>query len=206
MRRNLFKLVFVFCIFFRASAFAADQSTQSTETKGKFYSQISLSSWQDPLTLAGPGVAPVAVDADPIGICPGLGYRKSWSKSWSWDVNACIFIGRADADLDSNSFGSGLDYQAKNVFVTGLESSLGVLWTPPGQKNQIGFGVPFLLRYSSWPDPGSGFSVASDTNIHTGVLIETRFYAKSSLCFDPKLEWFQDIHRLMWSLNFTLDL
>jgi hypothetical protein len=184
---------------------------RSTHSSGNWYAQVSMSSWQETLQLAGPsitnqvlGTNEVDVLADPIGFCFGMGYRKRISTHWSWDANSCLFLGRASA-ADSSLISSGISYNSKDNFTVGLENGIGFLWNPLGSRHQLGIELPIILSHTSWSAP-SGATVTPDTAVQTGVQIESRFYFGNRTCFDPKLAWLQTSHTVFWSLNFGFDL
>jgi hypothetical protein len=196
----------------RSAPKPAPRRAKAPEYQGTFYSQVSLSSWQETLQLSGTtifnnenGGDEVDVLTDSLGICPGIGYRKPFSPIWSWDVNACAFFGRASLDLSSNSASSGVSYDSKNNTVIGLQSSVGLLWNVAKSKHQLGIALPIIIRHSSWSAP-VGASISPETALLTGIQLESRFYSKGNFCFDPKIIWLQTTHTLMWSLNFGVDL
>lgn len=173
--------------------------------QGTFYSQLSLSSWQETFQLTSPGNE-VDLISTPLGLCPGVGYRKHFASAWAWDANGCAFFGSANLGVSATASNSNLSYTTtRNNFVVGLQSSIGVLWNGTGEKHQFGIGVPLVLSHESFSGPAVG-SISSGTQVQTGVLLETRFYSSGNLCVDPKLAWFQTSHNLLWSLNFGLDL
>jgi hypothetical protein len=176
-----------------------------------WYAQASLSSWQENLTLSGlnihnavTGSNQVSVLADPIGLCLGAGYREHFRPNLSWDVNSCLFLGRASG-FDSSSLPAGVSYNSKDQFSIGLQNAVGILWNPSDSKHQLGLAIPVILNHVSWPS-SSGASVSPSMHVDSGVLIESRFYSNGNFCFDPKLAWLQTSHSVLWSLNFTVDL
>jgi hypothetical protein len=173
--------------------------------QGTFYSQLSLSSWQETFQLSSPS-GEVDLISTPLGFCPGLGYRKHFAPAWSWDANGCAFLGTADLGVSSTPSTSNLTYTTtRSNFVLGLQSSIGILWTGLSGKHQFGVGVPLVLSHESFNAPAVG-TLSSATQVQTGVQLESRFYSSGNLCIDPKLAWFQTSHNLLWSLNFGLDL
>jgi hypothetical protein len=173
--------------------------------QGTFYSQLSVSSWQETFQLSSPG-SEVDLISTPLGFCPGLGYRKHFAPDWSWDANGCVFLGTADLGVSSTLSNSNLTYTTtRSNFVLGLQSSVGILWEGLSKKHQFGVGVPLVLSHESFNNAAVG-TISSATQVQTGVLLETRFYSSGNLCIDPKLAWFQTSHNLLWSLNFGLDL
>jgi hypothetical protein len=205
----------LFCVLLLATSLAHAEEIsvhEKTDVKpsdqGIFYSQLSVSSWQETFQLsssASPG-SEVDLISTPLGFCPGLGYRKHFAPDWSWDANGCVFLGTADLGVSSTLSNSNLTYTTtRSNFVLGLQSSLGILWEGLSRKHQFGIGVPLVLSHESFNAASVG-TISSATQVQTGVLLESRFYSSGNLCIDPKLAWFQTSHNLLWSLNFGLDL
>ena len=205
----MFRL-FIILLFATSLAHAEEMSVHEkmdvkSSDQGTFYSQLSVSSWQETFQLSSPA-GEVDLISTPLGFCPGLGYRKRFAPAWSWDANGCVFLGTADLGVSSTLSTSNLTYTTtRSNFVLGLQSSLGILWTGLSGKHQFGVGVPLVLSHESFNSPAVG-TISSSTQVQTGVLLESRFYSSGNLCIDPKLAWFQTSHNLLWSLNFGLDL
>jgi hypothetical protein len=179
-------------------------SSSAWASGGTGYGEFSLSQWQDSLNINTVGQASTRVLEEPIGICPGAGYRDPISSNWAWDINGCVFFGTADVHVDNTS-GATLSYSSKNNAVYGIESGFGFLWSPAGIKHQIGIGIPVLIRHTNLNTTTAGASFSSTTAVQTGLEIDYRFYSTHGFCFDPKLAWFQTSHTGLWSINFGTD-
>jgi hypothetical protein len=195
---------------FSANCYAETSKTVTataapSELPGAFYGEFSFSSWQDGLTLNTAGQASSRLIQTTTAFCPGVGFRKALSRDIAWDVNGCGFYGISEINNDSTT-NIVTSYSSKNNAVYGLQSAVGILFSPGGIKHQIGIEVPFLLRHSSPNGAGPGTSISSTTALQTGIQLDTRFYSKNSFCVDPKLAWFQTTHTMLWSLNFGMDL
>lgn len=176
-----------------------------SDLSGKLYGEFSLSSWQDGLTLNAAGQASTHLLQTATVLCPGVGFRKALSRYASWDINGCAFYGISEINNDITA-NVATTYSSKNNSVYGLQSAVGILFSPGGIKHQFGIEIPFLLRHSSPDTAGPGTSFSSTTALQTGIQLDTRFYSKNGFCVDPKLAWFQTTHTMLWSLNFGMDL
>jgi hypothetical protein len=195
----------IFASLANASEIKSETAAPSTALQtGTFYGQLSLTQFQDSLSLNTPGQPTTRVLESPLGVCPGLGYRHGLSSNWGWDLNGCAFLGSSEAAVDSTT-GSSSTYLSKNNFVYGLQGAAGFLWSPGGITHQIGLEIPILVRHTDISDPGSGSSFTQTSAVQTGFQIDTRFYSAKGFCFDPKLAWYQTSHTIQWSIDFALD-